>query len=108
MPTAFPLLNGFRAESTIGWSRGEPISAARFCATALALADALPRKRHVLNLCEDRLNFMLGVAAALIAGRSSCCRQSRAAAALRERFASQPDSYCLADDSNLPSGRPHS
>jgi len=106
MAAAFPLLDGFRADSTIGWSHGEPISAARFCATALALADALPRKRHVLNLCEDRLNFMLALAAALIAGQVSLLPQSRAAAALRELFASHPDSYCLADDSDLPAGLP--
>jgi len=106
MPTAYPLLSGFRADSTIGWSRGEPVSAARFCATALALADTLPRKRHVLNLCEDRLNFMLALAAALIAGQVSLLPQSRAAAALRDLLASHPDSYCLADDNDLPTGLP--
>ena len=102
----FEPLRGFDAASLIGWHRGEPVSAARFCAAAAALAAALPRKRHVLNLCEDRLSFALGFTAALIAGQVSLLPSSRAAGAVREIFASHPDTCCLADHNELPAGLP--
>src|SRR6185436_15871390 len=101
-----PLLHGFEAASTIGWCRGERVTAAGFCAAALDLAARLPRKRYVLNLCEDRLNFMLGLAGALIAGQTSLLPPSRAAGVVREIFASYPDVCCLADHNELPAGLP--
>jgi acyl-coenzyme A synthetase/AMP-(fatty) acid ligase len=104
--SSFPLLQGFEAASTIGWCRGEPVTAARFCASALELAERLPRKRYVLNLCEDRLNFMLALSAALIAGQASLLPPSRAAGVVREIFASHPDACCLADHNELPAGLP--
>ena len=66
---SFPAQRGFEADSLVGWRNGQPVTAARFCAAALDLAARLPKRRHVLNLCEDRLNFMLGFAAALVAGQ---------------------------------------
>ena len=105
-PSSFPVLHGYDADSPVGWQRGEPITAARFCAAALELAGKLPRKRHVLNLCEDRLNFMLGFAAALIAGQTNLLPPSRAGGVIREIFASYPDTCCLADHNELPAGLP--
>lgn len=103
---SYQLLNGFEADSVIGWHRGEPVTAARFCVAAAELAAILPPKRRVLNLCEDRLNFMLGFAAALIAGQVSLLPPGRAAGVVREIFASHPDTCCLADHNELPAGLP--
>ena len=103
---SFEPLRGFEPDSSIGWCRGEPVTAGRFCAAALALAECMPRKRHVLNLCEDRLNFMLGFAAALCAGHASLLPSSRAAGVVREIAASYPDTFCLADHNELPAGVP--
>src|SRR5262245_35638386 len=102
----FPLLHGFEAGDTIGWRGGEPVSAGRFQAAARELAGQLPRTRYVLNLCEDRLNFMLGFAAALIAGQAALLPPSRAAGVVREVFTSHPDACCLADHNDLPAGLP--
>lgn len=104
MKTTYPLLRGFAPSDVIGWANGTPVSAARFCAAALELADALPKKRLVMNLCNDRLNFLLGLAAALIAGQVSLLPHSRTAATLNDVIARHPGSYCLADDADLPSG----
>ncbi len=106
MAEALPLINGFEPSATVGWSDGVPVSAARFCAAAVRLAETLPRRRTVLNLCEDRLNFMLGFAAALIAGQVSLLPHSRAPVVVRELCAAYPDSYCLADGGNLLAGPP--
>ena len=106
MNATYPLLRGFSAPDVIGWAHGVPVNAGQFSAAALELAAALPKKRFVMNLCNDRLNFMLGFAAALIARQVSLLPHSRAAAMLHELLASYPESYCLADDSDLPSGLP--
>lgn len=106
MAAPSPLIAGFRPGGTVGWCAGQPVSVERFCTAARELAAALPPKRHVLNLCEDRLNFMLAFAAALIARQVSLLPYSKAPGVLRDLFASHPDSYCLADASELPAGLP--
>jgi len=106
MVDPLPLIAGFAPSGTVGWCGGKPVSAERFCAAARELAAKLPPKGHVLNLCEDRLNFMVAFAAALIARQVSLLPYSKAPGVVRDLFASNPDSYCLADGSDLPSGLP--
>jgi acyl-coenzyme A synthetase/AMP-(fatty) acid ligase len=106
MSMFLPLLGGFGASDRIGWSGGSPVSAAQFCAAALELAGRLPPKRLVLNLCADRLSFALGFAAALIARQTSLLPWSTADGALRDLHAAYPDSYCIADQAELPEGLP--
>ena len=106
MAPELPLLERFRANDTIGWHASETVDAARFCSSAIALAAMLPRKRHVLNLCEDRLRFMLGFAAAMIARQVSLLPFSKAPGAVLDLFASQSDVYCLADGGELPADLP--
>jgi acyl-coenzyme A synthetase/AMP-(fatty) acid ligase len=96
------IVEGYAKTSTIGWHNRQPISAGRFCAAALALAATLPRKRHVLNLCEDRLSFALGFVASLLARQVSLLPPSRAPDVVRDILASHPESYCLADHGDLP------
>ncbi|HEY2337440.1 MAG TPA: AMP-binding protein [Burkholderiales bacterium] len=102
----FPLLAGFGAHGRIGWSGGAAVTAAQFCATVLELAGRLPPKGQVINLCTDRLHFLVGFAAALIARQTTLLPQSSAPGALRELQAAHPGSYCLADDASLPAGLP--
>jgi len=91
------LIAGFESHAPVGWVRGEPITAARFCAAARRLAATLPRRGHVVNLCEDRLNFMLAFAAALIARQVSLLPYSRTPAVAREICGLYADGYCLTD-----------
>ena len=71
-----------------------------------SLPASLLKKRYVLNLCEDRLSFMLGFTAALIAGQTNLLPPSRAVSVVRDLFVSFPESYCLADHNELPAGLP--
>jgi acyl-coenzyme A synthetase/AMP-(fatty) acid ligase len=95
--SALPLLRGYPADGVIAWRGAEPVSAAHFAAAATALAAHLPRRRHVLNLCEDRYHFMLGYAAGLLAGQTTLLPPSRAPHALREACRDFADVYCLSD-----------
>src|SRR5262245_45023790 len=106
MKATHPLISGFDPRDTIGWAHGAPVSAAEFCAAAVDLARTLPKKRYVLNLCNNRFNFLLAFAAALIARQVSLLPQSRAVATLRDLHASHPDCYCVADDGDLPAALP--
>lgn len=106
MNAELPLINGFDRAATVGWSDGEPVSAARFCAAARALAADLPQRRHAINLCEDRLNFMVGFAAALIARQVSLLPYTKAPGVIRELCVAHTDSYCISDGGDLPVGVP--
>ena len=106
MSAELPLIAGFAAGDRIGWSGGEPVSAAQFCAAARELAARLPPRRFVINLCHDRVRFALGLAAALIARQTSLLPPSGAAGALQDLQAAHPDGYCLADEAELPAGLP--
>lgn len=97
MSSALPLLRGYLADGVIAWRGDVPVRAANFAAAAAALATRLPRRRHVLNLCEDRYHFMLGYAASLLAGQTTLLPPSRAPQALREACHDFADVYCLSD-----------
>ena len=60
-----------------------------FLRMASLLADELPDGRHVLNLCQDRLQFAVALAAGLLRGQTSLLTGDRAPERLRalaERF----------------------
>ncbi|MBL8342476.1 MAG: acyl-CoA synthetase [Rubrivivax sp.] len=66
-----PLLAPRPPESVLAWRRGQPVTAARFVTAAVRLAERLPAKGSAINLCQDRLHFALGLAAALLRGHTS-------------------------------------
>ena len=71
------------------------ISAQHFLSEAIAISQRLPRARYVLNLCEERHEFMLSFAAAMLAGQISLLPPSRAEGSLRSLMLRYPDSYAL-------------
>ena len=82
--TSVPLTANFPPGATVGWRAGARVNVERFIETAHALAQRIPVGGHCLNLCEDRLNFTLGLAAALLRGAVSLLPPTRAIGALRE------------------------
>ena len=92
-----PLVRGFPPGARIGWRNGHPVSVERFLSGVNVLARALPEHRFCVNLCDDRLNFMLGFAAALVARCTSLLPQSRAPGHLRELAVGYEDLYCITD-----------
>lgn len=102
----YPLLKSFDHDSRLSWRDGRGISAVQFLAMATDLAARLPNRTHVVNVCQDRYNFVVGFAAALLAGQISLLPNSRAAKALREMARRYPDAYYLADHKDTPSDVP--
>jgi acyl-coenzyme A synthetase/AMP-(fatty) acid ligase len=94
---AIPLIRHNDPASVFAWRAGQPVSAAHFLRDVAQLAQRLPDKRHILNLCSDRYRFAVGFAAALSRGQTSLCPPNYTAdfvARLNQRY---PDTYCLTD-----------
>lgn len=103
---SLPLIRGFEGGAAFAYRDGRTISVDTFLRDAAHLADRLPERRHVLNLCADRYRFAVGIAAALLRGQASLLPPSEAPD-LIERLASQyPDLYCLSDRETRPADLP--
>jgi hypothetical protein len=61
-----PLIAHFAPGMSVGRREAGPVDVEQFLGTARALAQRLPPVAYCLNLCEDRLNFALALAAALL------------------------------------------
>jgi len=79
------------------WRNGAAISSEAFGRAVSGLAARLPRKSHVVNLCEDRYAFTVALAAALSAGQTTLLPPSRAPQAVRDSCEGH-DAYTLSDD----------
>jgi 3-hydroxymyristoyl/3-hydroxydecanoyl-(acyl carrier protein) dehydratase len=70
-PRCLPLLATTDLAAPLMWHQGKAVSAGQFIAQAQALALRLPAGGAPINLCQDRGNFALGLAAALLRGQTS-------------------------------------
>ncbi len=95
---ALPLFVHERPESIVAYRDGVPISARRFLADVHALARRLPPGAHVLNLCNDRYRFTVGLAASLLTRRCSLLPPTHTPEVVRQLNAFAPDAFCLTDD----------
>ena len=68
---AAPLIAHGTPDEVVAYRKGKPIRAARFNADAAQLASELPPTRHVLNACQDRYRFAVGLAACIRSNRVS-------------------------------------
>jgi acyl-coenzyme A synthetase/AMP-(fatty) acid ligase len=79
---SLPVLRGYAPGAVVTWSQGRPVPLEHFCAHALALAARLPAHGAILNLCEQRANFLLGWVAALVRGATTVLPSDRTSAAI--------------------------
>jgi len=63
---AVALLQHESPEDVVAYRRGEPIRAGRFLADVGRVEAVFPASRHVLNACQDRYHFAVGLAAAYV------------------------------------------
>ncbi|HSB95546.1 MAG TPA: hypothetical protein VLC91_03825, partial [Spongiibacteraceae bacterium] len=81
-----------------GHSFGEQcISVENFLADVARLVALLPGGRHMLNVCTDRYHFMVGLAAAMCAGKISLLPSTHTPEAVRQMREFAADVFCLAD-----------
>jgi acyl-coenzyme A synthetase/AMP-(fatty) acid ligase len=78
-----------------------------FLDMAHQLANELPAGGGVVNLCRDRLQFAVGLAAALLRNQVSLLTSDRSPERLRSLQDRYPDVYSLSDDPAVTSPLPH-
>jgi acyl-coenzyme A synthetase/AMP-(fatty) acid ligase len=81
----------------IAWSHGRIISTHEFVARLLSVKETLPGAGAMINLCEDRFNFLIAFAAALYAEHATLLPASRAPEAIAELTSRYAHSYCYGD-----------
>jgi acyl-coenzyme A synthetase/AMP-(fatty) acid ligase len=92
-----PLIAHFAPGMSVGRREAGPVDVEQFLGTARALAQRLPPAAYCLNLCEDRLNFALALAAALLQRTVCLLPPTRAKGALRDLEAMYAPGYCFVD-----------
>ncbi len=95
--TTFPLIGHARREAIIAYRQSQPITVAQFLAEVSALADAIPRHAHVINLCMDRYRFAVALGAALSRQQTSLLLPNETPGLVQQIVARYPDLYCLTD-----------
>ena len=94
---SIPLLKFHQPESVFAWQGGKTISAQRFLTDVIALAERLPARSYVLNLCNDRYRFMVGFSAAMLRGQISLLPPSHTSDLVNRLAQQYADLYCLSD-----------
>jgi len=95
--TELALVRGFTPDGPLGWRDGRVVTLRRVLQAARALAAQLPQDGHCINLCEDRLNFIVGFVAALMARSTTVLPHSRAPDVLAELALLYPGAQSIAD-----------
>lgn len=94
---AIPLISHTDPDGVFAYREGKPVSVAQFLRHVACLAQALPEKRHILNLCTDRYRFAVGFAAAVLRGQTSLLPPNYTPSFVERLGKRYPDMYCLAD-----------
>lgn len=91
------LVKGLAPGDPLGWREGRAVALRHVLGAAHALAARLPPGGHCINLCDDRLNFIVGFAAALIARATTVLPHNRAPQVLEELRHMYPGAQLVAD-----------
>jgi acyl-coenzyme A synthetase/AMP-(fatty) acid ligase len=94
---AIPLISHNSHDRVFAYRGGCPITVAQFLSHVEYLAQALPDKHYILNLCTDRYRFAVGFAAALLRGQISLLPPNYTPSFVERLGQSYPGMYCLAD-----------
>ena len=97
MSPTLPLIAGFDAAAPLLWRRGAAISAGEFLGQVMALAAALPAQPCLVNLCEQRANFLVAWCAAVVRGQTNLLPASRAPQVIADARAGYGDNHVVDD-----------
>jgi acyl-coenzyme A synthetase/AMP-(fatty) acid ligase len=92
-----PFLRPGQPGDVIAWRGGRPITRREFRRDLAALSARLPDWPYVLNHCDDRYHFLVGLAAACTRGQVSLFPSNRVPEVLAQLKHDYPGMYCLSD-----------
>jgi acyl-coenzyme A synthetase/AMP-(fatty) acid ligase len=92
------LLSHSSPAAVVAYRGGVAVTASQFLSDARYLAQGLPDSKHVLNVCADRYQFTVGLAACLMSRRVSLLPSTHTPQVIAQLAAFAPDAFCLTDD----------
>jgi acyl-coenzyme A synthetase/AMP-(fatty) acid ligase len=98
MTETIALLSHTSPTAIVAYRSGLAVTVQQFLDEARQVADRLPEGRHVLNVCADRYQFAVGLAACLISDRVSLLPSTHTPQVIAQLAAFAPDAFCLTDD----------
>lgn len=101
-----PLTDHSRPDSIIAWRADGAVSRNQFLADVGRLVGLLPPGQHVLNTCQDRYAFLVGLAAAAVGGRVSLLPPNLTDETVTRLAATTPDLVCIHDGKGGVGGLP--
>jgi acyl-coenzyme A synthetase/AMP-(fatty) acid ligase len=93
-----PLIAGFDAATPLLWQGGTAITAGEFLGRVMMLAQALPRQPCLVNLCEQRANFLVAWCAAAVRGQTNLLPASRAPQVIADVQATYGEHHLVDDE----------
>jgi acyl-coenzyme A synthetase/AMP-(fatty) acid ligase len=98
MTETIALLSHSTPAAIVAYRSGLAVTVQQFLDEAKQVADRLPKGRHVLNVCADRYQFAVGLAACLISDRVSLLPSTHTPQVIAQLAVFAPDAFCLTDD----------
>src|SRR5437773_10154383 len=92
-----PLIRNFDAGAAFAFRNRRPIRVEEFLGEVRRLADSLPDRRYVVNLCADRYQFAVGLCAALLRRQVNLLPPNATPDLLKRLSLDYPSVYCLSD-----------
>jgi len=92
-----PLVSHTTPDSIIAWRADGAVTLRQFLSEVRQLAALFPAGGNLLNLCRDRYQFSVGLAAAIVAGKVSLLPPAHTPEMVRQIKIFAPDVFCLAD-----------
>ena len=97
-----PLIRNFDAGAVFAFRNGRPIRVEEFLGEVRRLADSLPDRRYMVNLCADRYQFAVGLCAALLRRQVNLLPPNATPDLLKRLNLEYPGLYCLSDGAVHP------
>ena len=97
VPKALPLLATDAPSRVVAWRGGEPVRADVFLAHVHQVRACLPPGGFVVNLCEDRYDFLVAFCAIVLDGQVNLLPPSRAPRPVAEIMAAHPGCHALGE-----------
>jgi acyl-coenzyme A synthetase/AMP-(fatty) acid ligase len=97
-----PLIRNFDAGAVFAFRNRRPIRVEEFLGEVRRLADSLPDRRYMVNLCADRYQFSVGLCAGLLRRQVNLLPPSATPDLLKRLSLEYPGLYCLSDEAVHP------
>jgi acyl-coenzyme A synthetase/AMP-(fatty) acid ligase len=101
-----PLIAHDRADAIAALRDGQPVTAAAFISDIRRVADSLPDRNNVLNLCADRYRFAVLLCAAIVRKQVSLLPPTTTPNVIESMRRLAPDAYFMSDDPSAQIGLP--